>query len=175
MQKAAQDIMNCRTSVLGGHISTCSACDHREISYNSCRNRHCPKCQYSKREQWILDRASEVLPVRYFHVVFTLPHELNAMMMAYPKIMYGILFKAAWKTIYTLGNDPKWLGAKAGMTALLHTWGQNLSYHPHLHCIIPGGGYIPELKRWKYLNHRKFLFPVRVISALYRRYFIELL
>ncbi len=99
VQKVAQDIMQCRTSALGGHVSVWSHCSHREISYNSCRNRHCPKCQYSKREQWILDRESDVLPVRYFHVVFTLPHQLNAMTMAFPKIMYGIIFKAAWKTI----------------------------------------------------------------------------
>lgn len=175
VQKAAQDIMQCRTRALGGHISACSHCSHQVISYNSCRNRHCPKCQYSKREQWILDREADVLPVRYFHVVFTLPHELNAMTMAFPKIMYGLIFKAAWKTIQTLGNDRKWLGAKMGMISLLHTWGQNLSYHPHLHCIIPGGGYIPELKRWVFLKHRKFLFPVRVISALFRRFYIELL
>ncbi len=175
VQKAALDIIHRRTSVLGGHISVCSHCSHREISYNSCRNRHCPKCQYSKREQWVLDRQADVRPVRYFHVVFTLPHQLNAMTMAFPKIMYGIIFKATWKTIQTLGNDRKWLGAKMGMIALLHTWGQNLSYHPHLHCIIPGGGYIPDLMRWKYLKHRKFLLPVRVMSALFRRYYIEML
>jgi hypothetical protein len=104
-----------------------------------------------------------------------MPHELNAMILAYPKVMYRLLFKAAWKTIQTLGADRKWLGAKMGMIALLHTWGQNLSFHPHLHCIIPGGGFIPELKRWVFFKNRKFLFPVRVISKLFRRYFIELL
>lgn len=175
VQKAAHDIIQCRTAVLGGHVSACSSCHHREVSYNSCRNRHCPKCQYSKQEQWILDRESDVLPVRYFHVVFTVPHELNAMTMAFPRIMYGLLFKAAWKTIKTLGFDRKWLGAQTGMTALLHTWGQNLSFHPHLHCIIPGGGFVREIERWIYLKHRKFLFPVRVISKLYKRYYIELL
>jgi hypothetical protein len=175
VQKTARDIMHCRTNALGGHKSECSHCDQISISYNSCRNRHCPKCQFSKREQWILDRKADILPVQYFHVVFTLPHTVNQVVKAYPKEVYGILFKAAWKTIKILGDDPKWLGAKLGMIALLHTRGQNLSFHPHLHCIIPHGGWIPEVKRWVYTNHRKFLFPVKVMSKLYRRFFIEFL
>ena len=173
VNKAATDIIQCRTSILGGHKSKCSHCDHFAISYNSCRNRHCPKCQFSKHEQWILDREAEILPVQYFHVVFTLPHQLNPVAKAFPKILYNLIFKAASKTIKTLGDDKKWLGAKTGMIALLHTWGQNLSLHPHLHCIIPQGGWITELNRWIFSYHRKFLFPVRVMSALYRNYFIQ--
>ena len=173
VQKAARDIIQCRTSALGGHKSKCSHCSYTSIAYNSCRNRHCPKCQFSKREQWILDRKSDILPVCYFHVVFTVPHSLNPVTKAYPGVIYKLIFKSAWRTVKTLSEDPKWLGAKSGMIALLHTWGQNLSYHPHLHCIIPGGGLVSELKRWIYTHRRKFLFPVRVMSALYRRYFIE--
>lgn len=153
----------------------CSRCSNITISYNSCRNRHCPKCQFSKREQWILDREVDILPVRYFHVVFTVPHQLNPVARAYPRVLYSILFKAAWRTVKTLSEDPRWLGAKTGMIALLHTWGQNLSLHPHLHCIIPQGGFIPEVKRWCYTRHRKFLFPVRVMSALFRRLFLNYL
>ena len=173
--KTAQDIIQCRTPVLGGHKLKCSHCNYSEISYNSCRNRHCPKCQFSKQEQWILDRKAEILPTSYFHVVFTIPHSINPVAKAYPREVYSIMFKAAWKTIKTLSNDPKWLGAKSGMIAVLHTWGQNLSFHPHLHCIIPNGGWLKEMRRWIYSNHRKFLFPVRVMSALYKRCFMDLL
>jgi len=173
--KTAQDIIQCRTHILGGHKLKCSHCQYSQISYNSCRNRHCPKCQYSKQEQWILDRKAEILPTPYFHVVFTIPHTISKLAKAYPKEVYGIMFKAAWKTVKTLSNDSKWLGAKTGMIAVLHTWGQNLSFHPHLHCIIPQGGWLKEVRRWIYSNHRNFLFPVRVMSALYKRYFIELL
>ena len=173
--KVAQDIIQCRTHILGGHKLKCSHCNYSEISYNSCRNRHCPKCQFSKQEQWILDRKAEILPTPYFHVVFTIPHTINKLAKAYPREVYGIMFKAAWKTVKTLSNDPKWLGAKTGMIAVLHTWGQNLSFHPHLHCIIPQGGWLKEVRRWIYSNHRKFLFPVRVMSALYKRYFMEML
>jgi hypothetical protein len=175
VKKALYDLVRCRTEALGGHVLKCQKCSHQQISYNSCRNRHCPKCQFSKREQWILDRESEVLPVRYFHVVFTVPHQLNPIMKQYPKIMYGLLFKTAWKTIRTLAYDPKWLGAQTGMISVLHTWGQNLSFHPHLHCIIPGGGFLSSINRWISLRHRAFLFPVKVMSALFRRFFLEAL
>ena len=175
VKKTITDILQCRTSALGGHLLECPNCKHTVISYNSCRNRHCPKCQYSKREQWLLDRSVDVLPVRYFHVVFTLPHLLNPVAKAFPRVVYHALFHAAWMTIQTLSMDPKWLGARSAMIALLHTWGQNLSFHPHLHCIIPQGGFVPQLNRWVYAYHRKMLFPVRVISALYRRFFLDLL
>jgi len=121
VQKAAIDIVQCRTSALGGHKSKCSHCHHTSIAYNSCRNRHCPKCQFSKREQWILDRKTDLLPVRYFHVVFTVPHTFNPAMKAFPGVMYHNIFKAAWRTVKTLSEDPKWLGARPGMIALLHT------------------------------------------------------
>lgn len=173
IQKAVRDITICRTSALGGHKSTCSNCGQIAISYNSCRNRHCPKCQFSKTEQWILNRQTDILPVSYFHVVFTLPHVLNPMSKAYPYEVYNLLFKAAWNTINTLARDPRWLGAKTGMIALLHTWGQNLSFHPHLHCIIPQGGWDVHCNKWIYSSHRNFLFPVRVMSQLFRKYFIH--
>lgn len=175
VKKTARAIIQCRTASLGGHILRCNKCGHELISYNSCRNRHCPKCQFSKREQWILDREREVLPVRYFHVVFTIPSELNQLVKAYPRHLYNILFRAAWYTIKTLGSDPKWIGGQAGMTAVLHTWGQNLSLHPHLHCLIPNGAYIPSLGRWVYPRKKGFLFPVRVMSKMFRGSFIRFL
>lgn len=175
IQKAVHDITRCRTGALGGHKSSCRQCGAISISYNSCRNRHCPKCQFSKREQWILDRKADLLPVTYFHVVFTLPHQLNQLIKAYPGILYHQLFSCAWKTIKTLSEDAKRLNASSGMVALLHTWGQNLSFHPHLHCIIPQGGWDPHTKRWVYHANSKFLFPVRVMSALFKKYFIQAL
>ena len=173
VQKAVKDIIQCRTSALGGHKSTCYHCGNVTISYNSCRNRHCPKCQYSKTEQWILNRKVDLLPVSYFHVVFTLPHVLNPIAKAYPYKVYNILFQVAWKTIKTLAHDSKWLNAQTGMVALLHTWGQNLSFHPHLHCIIPQGGWDQYSKKWIYTSHRNFLFPVKVMSLLYKRFFTQ--
>jgi hypothetical protein len=173
--KTAEAIMRCRTSVLGGNKYVCTSCGFERISYNSCRNRHCPKCQFSKREQWILDRKHDLLPVKYFHTVFTIPHELNPVAKQYPKIVYNILFEAAWYSVSTISQDPKWLGSQTGMVSLLHTWGQNLSLHPHLHCIIPNGGYNKDLHRWKFPRYSKFLFPVKVLSAVYKKKFLELL
>lgn len=175
VKKTAMDIIRCRTAALGGHQLFCKKCGHTEISYNSCRNRHCPKCQYSKREQWVLDRDRDVLPVKYFHVVFTIPSELNPVAKAYPGVVYRILFQTAWYTINTLAKDRKWLGAQTGMLALLHTWGQNLSLHPHLHCLIPNGGYDPDLRRWIYPKSKRFLFPVRVMSKMFRGAFLRAL
>ncbi|RYD71989.1 MAG: transposase, partial [Sphingobacteriales bacterium] len=125
---------------MGGHVDACSQCNSIRISYNSCRNRHCPKCQGKKREQWIQSREQELLPVPYFHVVFTLPSELNTLAMHNPALVYNTIFDTAWDTIRTFGYDSKQLGAKTGMICILHTWGQTLSLHPHLHCIVPGGG-----------------------------------
>jgi len=133
------------------------------------------ECQYSKREQWVLDRDRDVLPVRYFHVVFTIPSELNPVAKAYPGVVYRILFQAAWYTINTLARDRKWLGAQTGMIALLHTWGQNLSLHPHLHCLIPNGGYDADLRRWIYPKSKRFLFPARVMSKMFRGAFLRAL
>jgi len=175
IKRVALDIMKCRTPALGGHKLICSKCGYSDISYNSCRNRHCPKCQYSKREQWVLDREQDLIPVRYFHVIFTLPAEINQLAKCYPGPVYDILFKAAWYTVKTLAKDDKWLGGDCGMIALLHTWGQNLSLHPHLHCLIPNGAWVPELKRWVHPKKKHFLFPVRVMSKMFRGAFIKFL
>ena len=130
----------CRTAALGGHIDACDECGHLKISFNSCRNRNCPKCQGLNKEMWIIQQEDMLLPVAYFHVVFTLPHELNELCLHQPKFMYDLLFKAAWHTIDTLAKDPKWLGAKTAATMVLHTWSQTLVLHPHVHLIVPNGG-----------------------------------
>lgn len=165
----------CRTAALGGHIDGCTSCGYLRISYNSCRNRNCPKCQAVNREKWITAREAELLPVPYFHVVFTIPDALNQLCLYRPKIMYNILFRSAWQTIQAFATDKKHLGAKPGMTAVLHTWGQTMSLHPHLHCIVPGGGLTPEGK-WKNARSKgKFLFPVRAMSTVFRAKFVAAL
>jgi len=168
-------LKKCRTSELGGHIDGCTNCGKLRISYNSCRNRHCPKCQGNEREKWIQAREKELLPVGYFHVVFTLPSELNSLCMQYPAMMYASLFDAAWDTINTFANDPKHLGATTGMISILHTWGQQLTLHPHLHCIIPGGGLTRDGK-WSNCKVRgNYLFPVKAMSKMYRaKYFYHI-
>ena len=168
-------LKKCRTAALGGHIDGCTQCGKVRISYNSCRNRHCPKCQGNEREEWIQAREKELLPVAYFHVVFTIPSELNALCMQYPRIMYGTLFDAAWDTINTFANDDKHLGATTGMVSILHTWGQQLSLHPHLHCIIPAGG-LTKLRKWKYSKTKgSYLFPVKALSLVFKaKYFYHL-
>jgi hypothetical protein len=161
----------CRTSYFDGHVDKCDCCGHIRISYNSCGNRHCPKCQGLKKEQWIMEREADLLPIKYFHVVFTVPCELNDLFLNNQKAMYNLLFRTAWSAIKTFGEDEKHLGAKTGMTCILHTNGQNLSYHPHLHCIVPGGG-LDKNGNWK--NTRSdgnFLFPVKAVSKVYRARF----
>lgn len=171
--KASQAIVNCRTAALGGHVDQCDSCDDVKISYNSCRNRNCPKCGNVKKEQWILDRTAELLPVPYFHTVFTVPHELNGLFLANPKIMYTLLFKAASQTLTQLALDSKFLGAQIGITMVLHTWGQNLSFHPHVHCIVPGGGLSPS--GCTFVRSKKtFFIPVRVLSKVFRGKFLFL-
>ena len=166
-------VMRCRTAAMGGHVDACSSCGNLRISYNSCRNRHCPKCQGNKREEWIQAREQELLPVPYFHVVFTLPEELNTIAMHKPALLYNTLFESAWDTIQTFGHDPKHLGAKTGMIAILHTWGQTLSLHPHLHCIVPGGG-ITKYRQWKIArSNGKYLFPVKAMSKVFRAKFVQ--
>lgn len=166
-------IEHCRTACFGGHVDKCASCNHIRISYNSCRNRHCPKCQATNRERWIEQREKDLLPVPYFHVVFTLPHELNSYCLRFPKELYNILFDASKETIETFAADPKHLGAKTGMISLLHTWGQNLSLHPHLHMIIPGGG-ISHAGYWKNTKNKGgFLFPVKAMSIVYKMKFME--
>lgn len=164
-------IKDCRTKALGGHIDACDGCCHIQISYNSCRNRHCPKCQGHKRVQWIQAREAELLPVPYFHVVFTLPDELNALALHNPKVVYDALFKAAWQTIEAFTGKRN----KAGMISILHTWGQNLSLHPHIHCIIPGG-FLDRNQNWKRSKaDGKFLFPVKAMSKVYRAKYVAIL
>lgn len=168
-------IKDCRTSALGGHIDSCTTCGHLQLSYNSCRNRHCPKCQGHKKEEWIKARQADLLPAKYFHVVFTLPECINTLFLSNPKVAYSLLFKAAWATVQEFGADPKWLGGKMGMVSILHTWGQNLSLHPHLHCIVPGVG-IDEKGYYKRLKSKsKILFPVRAMSRVFRGKYCHLL
>ena len=163
-------LKKCRTSALGGHIDACDECGNVSISYNSCRNRHCPKCQGKNREKWIGMRENELLPVPYFHVVFTLPDVLNKTALHEPKMLYDILFESAWETLQTFGKNKN---LQMGMIAVLHTWGQNLSLHPHLHCIVPGGG-VDESGTWKNLrSDGKFLFPVKALSKVFRAKFCE--
>lgn len=170
-------LKKCRTAELGGHIDVCTSCAVIRQSYNSCRNRHCPKCGGNEREKWLEKRSDELLPVPYFHVVFTLPDTLNTLAMYGPKAVYDALFEAAWDTISTFANDPKHLGAQAGMISILHTWGQQLTLHPHLHCIVPGGGLTMVNKRndtskqryWKTARSKgKYLFPVKAMSKVFR-------
>jgi hypothetical protein len=163
----------CRTASLGGHVDGCDSCGHIRISYNSCRNRHCPKCQVTNKERWILSRQQQLLPVSYFHVVFTLPQELNTWCLHYPKQMYDLLFAASHQTIKTFAGDEKHLGAMAGMISVLHTWGQNLSLHPHVHLIIPGGGIAPS-GSWKNAkSNGRYLFPVKAMSTVFKHKYME--
>ena len=164
----------CRTAALGGHRDQCDHCGHVEISYNSCRNRHCPKCQTLRKEKWIEARREDLLPIEYFHVVFTLPSELHPLVSMNRKAIYDLLFRSVSETLTKLANDPKHLGAEIGSISILHTWGQNLMDHPHLHCIVTGGGLSPDKNRW--VSSRKgFFIPVRVLSALFKGKFLDLL
>ena len=166
-------IKRCRTAEMGGHVDACTSCGTVRVSYNSCRNRHCPKCQGRQRELWMEKREEELLPVPYFHVVFTLPDLLNEAALRWPRLLYDTLFEAAWDTLYTFSSDHKYLGAKSGMIAILHTWGQTLSLHPHLHCIVPSGG-LTKAGFWKHARtDGKFLFPVKAMSIVYRAKFME--
>lgn len=162
----------CRTAALGGHVEQCDECGHKRISYCSCRNRHCPKCQSLARAEWIERRQAELLDCEYFHVVFTVPEEIAAIAYQNKKVVYGILFRAAAETLRIIAADPKHLGAEIGFFAVLHTWGQNLLHHPHLHCVVAGGGLSPDGKRWIACRPGFFL-PVRVLSRLFRRLFLE--
>jgi len=167
-------LRKCRTASLGGHIDRCNnACCHSlHLSYNSCRNRHCPKCQGHKKEEWIRAREEQLLNVPYFHVVFTLPSELNRQCLHRPEQIYSLLFKTAWQVIQGFSSNHKFLGANLGMIAILHTWGQNLSLHPHLHCIVPGGG-ITKSGKWKLARNKgKYLFPVKAMSKVFRARFV---
>jgi hypothetical protein len=164
----------CRTQELGGHVDECDTCGAIRISYNSCRNRHCPKCQFLKKERWLEERKEDLLPVEYFHVVFTIPEKLNPLALRNQRLFYNILFRSVSKTLTELSRDPKLLGAQIGFICILHTWGQNLMDHPHLHCIVTGGGLSLDGKRW--VSCRKgFFLPVKVISRLFKGKFLNYL
>src|SRR5215470_15671968 len=173
-KQALRAIAACRTATLGGHVEECDRCGYRQISYCSCRNRHCPKCHGRARAQWLEQRAAELLPVEYFHVVFTVPRLLAPLALQNQRLVYGTLFRAAAETLLQIAADPKHLGARIGFLAVLHTWGQNLYHHPHLHCVVPGGGIAPDQSRWISCR-RRFLFPVRVLSRLFRAKFVAYL
>jgi hypothetical protein len=170
-RRALSAIACCRTAALGGHIETCDACGCSRAVYHSCRNRHCPKCQVLAKERWLAARCAELLPIPYFHVVFTLPHALNPLAQRFPKAIYGLLFAAAAATLQAFGRDPKHLGGTLGITAVLHTWSQTLNPHVHLHCVVTGGALAPDGRRWLPAQ-RRFLFPVKALSRVFRGKFL---
>jgi len=173
-RKAFNDIRDCRTAALGGHLDQCDQCGHCAISYNSCRNRSCPKCQAAARALWLAERQAELLPVEYFHVVFTLPQQFAPLALQNARTIYSMLFRAVAETLLTIAADPRHLGAAIGFLAVLHTWGQNLHLHPHIHCVVPGGGISPDHSRWvpcrKY--QKSFFLPVKVLRAFFRKRFL---
>src|SRR3989440_5029225 len=169
--KAFRAIQRCRTAALGGHRDACLRCGYRAISYNSCRNRHCPKCQAQARERWLMARERELLATSYFHVVFTVPHELNVFALENPRLFYDLLFAGSAQTLLKIASDPKHLGAEVGVIGILHTWGQNLLLHPHIHCVVPAGGLSSDHQRWVHPRYPFFL-PVRVLSRVFRGKFI---
>ena len=169
--KAMSAIERCRSAALGGHVLHCDQCTEIQIAYNSCRNRHCPKCQGSAAKRWLSDRQADLLPVEYYHVVFTLPAIIGQLAYQNPALVYDLLFKVTAQTLRTIAADPKHLGVRVGVTAVLHTWGSALTHHPHLHCIVPGGGLDPD-GNWKPCKPGFFL-PVRVLSRLFRRLFLQ--
>jgi Putative transposase/Transposase zinc-binding domain len=173
-KKTLTAVEHCRTAALGGHVQACDGCGTVVFSYNSCRDRHCPKCQSVEREAWILSREADLLPVTYYHVVFTIPLEMNGLCMRNPRFMYDLLFDCAWATLQIFAADPKWLGAKTGSTMVLHTWGQNLTLHPHVHCVVPGGG-LDSAGQWQGVRAGgdRFLFPVKAMSKVFRAMFMK--
>jgi Zn finger protein HypA/HybF involved in hydrogenase expression len=164
-------IEHCRTAALGGHLDRCRQCGHEAISFNSCRSRHCPKCQTNARDKWLAGRSQELLPVRYTHVVFTIPHELSWLALQNKKVVYDLLFRASSATLLEIAADPKHLGAEIGFLSVLHTWGSNLMHHPHVHCVIPSGGLSPDHERWIHPRYAFFL-PVRVLGRVFRGKFV---
>jgi len=173
-RRAMRAIETCRTAALGGHRETCDTCGAERIAYNSCRNRHCPKCQTLAKERWLDARRAELLPVEYFHLVFTLPHTLNALAQGNPRLLYALLFHATADTLTTFGRDPRHLGGDLGVTAILHTWGQNLSQHLHLHCVVTGGALASDGARW-IPAPSGFLFPVRALAQVFRGKYLDAL
>src|SRR5215212_73038 len=170
--KVMSAIESCRTAALGGHVEACEGCRHTRIAYNSCRNRHCPKCQGAAARDWLAEREADLLPVGYFHIVFTVPAAVAEIAFDNKAAVYDLLFRAASETMLTIAADPKHLGARIGITAVLHTWGSALTHHPHVHMIVPGGGIAPDGSRWV-SSRPAFLLPVRVLSRLFRRLFLS--
>ncbi|MCK9403444.1 MAG: IS91 family transposase [Chitinophagaceae bacterium] len=178
VQKVLQRLRTCRTPLMGYHVYRCSDddCGHIKYQYHSCRDRHCPNCGAVKKQEWIEARMQELLPVKYYHVVFTLPHELNSLVMGHRRLLYKLLFEASSQTLLSFAKDPRYLGAMPGIISVLHTWGQCLSFHPHIHCIVSGGGIIAD-DEWRHAkkNSYRFLFPVKAMSIVYRAKFLEAL
>src|SRR5229473_3868222 len=172
--KVLDAIARCRTAALGGHRDQCSNCGHQAISYNSCRNRHCPKCQTNAREQWLAKRQQELLPVDYYHLVFSVPHALVPLIWQNKKLLFKLLFEASAETLLEVAADPKHLGAEIGFLSVLHTWGQNLRHHPHVHCVIPAGGLSPDHRRWIHPRYHFFL-PRHVLRRVFRGKFVDAL
>jgi hypothetical protein len=170
--RAMSAILACRTAALGGHVDVCDTCGDKSQSYNSCRNRHCPKCQSIARAKWLDARTAELLDVPYFHIVFTLPHQLGPIALQNKAVVYGLLFRTTFDTLKTIARDPKHLGAEIGGLGILHTWGQNLLHHPHVHCVVPGGGFSQDGERWT-PSRPAFFLSVHVLSRLFRRRFLE--
>ena len=169
--KALLAIRRCRTAALGGHLDDCSQCGHQAISYNSCRNRHCPRCQTSARNRWLAERTKELLPVAYSHVVFTIPHQLAALAQQNKRVLYDLLLRTSAATLLEIAADPRHLGAKIGFLSVLHTWGQNLKHHPHVHCVVPTGGLAFDESAW--IRPRDgFFLPVKVLSKVFRGKFV---
>jgi hypothetical protein len=173
-RRALKDLALCRTAALGGHVEACTSCGYRQIAYNSCRNRHCPKCQSGTRAEWLEARKVDLLPTDYYHVVFTLPHQIGPLALQNQRLVYGMLFRATAETLLQVAADRRHLGATIGFHAVLHTWGQNLLHHPHVHCVVPGGGLSPDERRWVSCPHCFFL-PVRVLGEVFRGKFLEML
>ena len=171
-RKVLRALRRCRTAALGGHLDRCGTCGHRAISYNSCRTRHCPKCQAQARERWLAARERELLEVSYVHVVFTLPHALHPLCRRNAALLYHLLFRASAATLLEVAADPKHLGAAIGFLSILHTWGQTLVRHPHVHCVVPAGGVSPDHQRWVRPNYARFFLPVKVLSRVFRGKFV---
>jgi Putative transposase/Transposase zinc-binding domain len=170
--KVLNAILCCRTAALGGHVDKCSGCGHQAISFNSCRNRHCPKCQANARDRWLEARGKELLPTRYVHVVFTLPRQLSPLALVNKREIYALLFRASAETLLQVARDPRRLGAEIGFFSVLHTWDQKLQHHPHVHCVVPVGGLAPDYSRW-IDSQQKFFLPVDVLSEVFRGKFVD--
>jgi hypothetical protein len=173
--RVMHDIEACRTALLGGHLTQCDHCGAHVVRYHSCRNRHCPKCQTLAQVRWVQARLQELLPVSYFHCVFTLPHALNAWAQGNPRCLYGLVFQSAAATLQAFGRDPTWLGGELGITMVLHTWGQTLEHHIHVHCVVTGGALAPGATRWIPTKRRDFLFPVKALAKVFRSKYLEAL